>query len=153
MSRITGPAGLIALVCFFLPWITVSCNNVLILENIPAYELAQGITIQGQTSESEPLLYGVAGGAFLLMLGGFLIWRTKTGLGILLSLVGALATLAITFIFRQGVLEAIKQDPMAAGMISVRWEMGFWGVVGSSAAGLVGALWPSTRQSKRDLAQ
>lgn len=61
-----GGAG-VALLCFFLPWITVSCQGMPLSFSFSGWTLAVGTTIENQRVPGEPILFVVLLAAILLI--------------------------------------------------------------------------------------
>ncbi|MEZ4867540.1 MAG: hypothetical protein R3C14_39805 [Caldilineaceae bacterium] len=140
MSKLISPAGLVTLICFFLPWITVSCGNMPVITNASAMELAQGITVNGQSQEGDPLLYLLLVGAIILLLAGMKLWNARSALASTGALLGSLLVVVIWFLFRKGLEEGLAQAA-AQGMVLIhKWEIGFWGTLVSGLVGGIAAL-------------
>jgi len=137
MSKLISPAGLVAFICFFLPWITVSCGNMPVINNASAMELAQGITVNGQTNEGDPLLYLLLVGAAVLILAGMKLWNDRSGLASVGALLGSLLVIAIWFLFRKGLQDQVAQAAVQGMVLTHEWEIGFWGTF---VGGVIGGI-------------
>lgn len=139
MSKLISPAGLVALICFFLPWITVSCGNMPVITNASAMDLAVGITINGEPSEGNAALYLALVGAFVLILTGIKLWNTRSVLASIGTLIGSLLILGVWFLFRKGLQDGLAEAAAQGMMLIHEWEVGFWGTfVGGIVGGIAG---------------
>jgi hypothetical protein len=140
MSKLLSPVGLVTFICFFLPWITVSCGDIPVVNNISAMELAQGITINGQTNEGDPVLYLLLLGAALLFWAGIKLWNARNGLASVGALLGSLLVLGIWFLFRKELQDGIDEAAAQGMILTNEWEIGFWGTLVSGIVGSIAAL-------------
>lgn len=123
---LTGPIALLILLCFFLPWITVSCNSQPVAQ-FSGYELAAGGEINtgfgAQPVEGDPAVF-VAPGAALLSLGLLLgltaarLPKVVAGIGQLLGSIAGLAILLIKW-------NQLNENAAANGF-EVSGEFGLW---------------------------
>jgi len=152
--KVASPAALVAMVCFFMPWVLVSCGNQPLV-SLSGWELTVGttVTVFGQTSEvaGSPMLLIVllAGlGVFVLM---YLFYRTGVltkldGWGLVSVGVISLIVLIVTILQRfQEVSERFQEA------VQVEYQYGFWGVVLGYAAVILGGV--MNIMSERDIKQ
>lgn len=147
-SKLIGPMGFTILVCFFLPWLTVSCGNMTIINDASGFEMAQGITIQGQQSESAPVLYIIAAAGLVMGLAGLVLWASHNPAASVVGLISALAVLVVWFLFRGRVTDEFALAAQQGMVFDLSWEMGFWGIF---IGGAVGGLSSLLSFGKRDL--
>ncbi|MBK8985998.1 MAG: FHA domain-containing protein [Chloroflexi bacterium] len=138
---ISGPAALLVLLFFFLPWVTVSCSGQP-LGQFTGYDLAVGAPLfVGTDAVGVPSLPALPGDRFLFVVPGVALltllwvglafarqpWARLLGLGVVLTAVSGLALLA----WRWAILR-LTITPL----MTVVYEPGLWLTMG----GLVGIL-------------
>ena len=86
-TKLISPAGLVVLVCFFLPWMSASCaGNSYAVITLSGYELSNDFEMNGQVLPGNPQIYGVAAGGAVLLLAGLFLWANRNALVSLLAL-------------------------------------------------------------------
>lgn len=140
MGKLISPMGLVVFICFFLPWITISCGNMAMVTDVTAMEIANGITVGNQTQEGNPALYLLLVGAAVIFFAGIKLWSSRNSPAAVGALLGALLVLAIWFLFRKSVQDAINETATQGIVLTREWEMGFWGTFVGGVVGGIGAL-------------
>lgn len=149
--KVASPAAAIAMVCFFLPWVLVSCANQPI-DSFSGWELAAGTTLElmGQKVTDipgRPLLFLVIlAGVGVLALGYLALRRgsvTKIdGWGLIV--LGALPFLALLTLIggQNAATQALPEgsDMIKPDMIKLSTQYGLWGVVLGYIAVMVGGV-------------
>ena len=139
--KIASPAAIVAIICFFLPWVFVSCNAQPVAD-LSGWELAAGTTVgQGyaaQQTTGEPIFFLVLFAAFGVLGLSYLAWKreyiTKVLDGFTLLGIGALPLLILLFKFSGMKNEAIQQG------LNVEFKFGLWGVVLAYLAVITGGV-------------
>ena len=67
LKFLSGGGGGVAVLCFFLPWITVSCQGMPLSFSFSGWTLAVGTTIENQRIPGEPILFLVVLAAIALI--------------------------------------------------------------------------------------
>lgn len=143
-SRFVGIAKIVALLAFFLPWMTVSCSSQRVM-SATGWDLALGtiqvtnpVTGAIQSSDGSTNLWLIL--AILLIVAGALVaffGGTKSAIATMgTSLLAAILIWAATFSYSKNALldRAAAQenqfgraiDASLAAMIRVEWHIGFW---------------------------
>jgi hypothetical protein len=138
--KIGSSGAALAILCFFLPWILVSCGNETVKVN--GWNLAAGTTIgQGlfaQRVEGRPILFLVLLAAFVVIALAYFAYKrgtlTPTMDGYGLIGLGALPLL-ILFISFSGV-----KDQAAQQGVLVEFQIGLWGAVLGYLAAIAGGI-------------
>ena len=147
-SKLIGPAGLVILICFFLPWITVSCGGITAIDGASALDIAGGIKVENESMESTPELYLVLAGAIVMVAAGARLWGNRSGMASAAALLGTLLVLGIAYLFRAGVMEEIQKAASQGFVLQVQWEGGYWGAFTGGLAGAVASLLSFGRTSE-----
>jgi len=126
---ISGIGALLALICFFLPWITVSCGGARVLE-VSGQELAAGSTFYGEKVFGYPQLWvtllvplicliivGVAYSKGNMSRGGAVGQIVLTGAGLI-----PILTTFLDLTSQSGSDEWISE-----GLVTVSTKIGLWG--------------------------
>jgi hypothetical protein len=140
--KIASPGAIVVLVCFFLPWVFVSCYGQPIAQ-FSGYELASGPMIQGPFGGAERAdptlsLFGVPiVGAIVLTLAYMATKRQHMQLLDKLGVValGLLTLVAVVFSFLSNA-EEVQQ--LANEGILIDFRIGFWGTLLGLVAVTVG---------------
>lgn len=143
-KKVSGSAALLALVCFFLPWVTVSCGA---SWSLTGYDLATFSTSSYYGTSDVPgarfLLLAIPAAALLILV---IVLRARNAersalrsaaiAEVVLSLIGGLLTLAVLLYF-----ESARRDPQLGGfgMALFRIDPAFYLTLLSFAAVVVGA--------------
>lgn len=149
--KVASPAAAIAMVCFFLPWVLVSCGNQPIT-SLSGWELAAGTTLEwmGQKLSpipGRPLLFLVfLAGIGVLALGYLALRRGSVrkldGWGLIA--LGGLPLLALLTLLsgQNEAVEALQEgsDMMAKDLIKVDTQYGLWGVILGYIAVIAGGI-------------
>jgi hypothetical protein len=143
-KKVSSAAALLVLVCFFLPWVTVSCGA---SWSLSGYDLATFSAPAYATSdvpESNFLLFAIPLAA-VSILALVILTRNRARAArrlaatgeVLLSLVGGLITLAVLWYF-----ESARRDPELSGlgMLLFKVEPAFYLTVLSFVGSIVGAI-------------
>ena len=148
---LSGPVALFVLLCFFLPWITISCGNQPVAR-LSGYQLAAGGEVNtrlgAQSFDGDAAVF-VAPGAALLSLG-LLMGLTAAkvpgaivGVGQMLSSAAGLAVLLLKW-------NQLNQDAAANGL-EVSSEFGLWAAgIGLIALIIAAVLIIAERPPRRD---
>lgn len=135
VPRVSLAAFLLAVFCFVLPFVTLSCPGQRI--HLTGYQVAAGTTLESpngmggtETRRIQPDL--LAAGAALCLVGGLLLSIRKGRDGILASLaLAALAALQL-LVFRSHTASEVLRE--GGGMIRVEFGLGYWGALFLSVA-------------------
>jgi len=138
-NKVIGPAAAIALVCFFLPWLFVSCEG-RPLVTMSGWQLAAGGEVETSSGSEEVegdaelflTLAAPIGALFLL----FLAYQRRVAIrsGALATLGLAVMSLAILYIKFSDIFSRAAEDGL-----TVELKYGFWGTVLAHVALLLGA--------------
>ena len=129
---ISGSAIVLVLICFFLPWVTVSCDGSDVV-TLSGYELSVGkvYTNYGEKTEADPLVF-VVPAAVLLAVGALFIANAKvSGAG---QLVCAAAGLGIMGLKWQTMLDG------QTASVKIATEYGAWGTLAGLLLLLLGGV-------------
>ncbi|MCB0128565.1 MAG: hypothetical protein KDE58_40145 [Caldilineaceae bacterium] len=140
MSKLISPMGLVVLICFFLPWITISCGNMPVINEASAMDIATGLTVNGQTQEGNSLLYLSLVGGAILVFTGLGLWNAKNSPASVGALIGAVIVLVVWFLFRKNLQDGVNEAAAQGFVLNHQWEMGFWGTFIGGVVGGIGAL-------------
>lgn len=146
-SKLISPMGLVVLVCFFVPWLTVSCGSVPVLDDVSAFDLTQPRVLGSEQIDGTLELFAAPVGAVLLLVAGLVLWSRRSVLASIVALIGGAVALGIGVLFYLNVTNGLKEDPSMAQMIIVQWRVGFWGNLAASALGIIAALVSFARPS------
>lgn len=143
-SKITGPGAAVAFICFFLPWVLVSCEDQPVA-TFSGWQLATGGNVQtalgSQPLEGSPILFIVLLAAVGCLALVYFIYRRqfaiRSGAYAALGLAG-LSLLILLFKFITAEPDASQND--IAVEIKLRFQYGFWGTVLAYLAIVVGAI-------------
>lgn len=137
---ITSPGALLALLCFFLPWVLVSCGGQPVAE-FSGWELASGAPVQTafgpQEMEATPLFFAVPVGA-LAALGLALAASRRadmTTLDVIGPLLAGVLPLAVLLLRYMN-----ARDEMLSSGLEVSLRFGLWGVLAGLLAIAAGAV-------------
>lgn len=142
MGRIvSGSAAAIVLLCFFLPWATVSCSGQELM-TVSGLDMASGVEVSGQQVEGETILYAIP--LAVLVILGLLVVAANNAIGagigqITASIVGLL----ILFLKWSSLTSNAQQQGM-----EVSAEIGFFGTVVGFIVVIIGALLIMQEKSK-----
>lgn len=139
-NKIVGAAASVAVICFFLPWVLVSCGGQPVA-SISGWQLAAGGSVStgwgSQPIPSSPMLFLVLLAALAPLAAVYLAYKQQlklrsAALTALASAAVALLTLVIQF--SDGQHEASSMG------VSTQREVGFWGTVLAHLAIVAGGL-------------
>lgn len=139
-SRIMGPAAALVLLCFFLPWITVSCAGQPVA-SLSGMELATGTQLPTGENTSSPQLFLVPIAALVVLSIILMMYQRRITVR-----VGALGAIIVSLIgLLPIVLEFItSRSSNVAGdfgsMITITPQIGLWGVILANLAIVAGAV-------------
>lgn len=149
-NKIIGSAGVAALVCFFLPWVTISCQDQMVA-SLSGWNLAAGGMVETalgpQVIDGTPLLFLVLLGALGCLM---VVYRTRQGWlamrkAAFMALGFAGVSLLILFAKFFGAQGQISRE--AEMDVQIHLQYGLWGTLlsnGAIIAGAVHALIPRT---------
>lgn len=126
---ISGACAVLVLICFFLPWISVSCGSEQILE-VSGQELAAGFTFFGEKAPGQPVLWLTLLAALIcLIIAGAAYSKGRMSRGgavgqILLTAVGLIAMLVVYLNLRP---QPSESDEWLEGLVTLSTEIGLWG--------------------------
>ncbi len=148
---ISGPAAVLIIVLFFLPWITVSCEGVPVGE-FSGYNLASGTVPQGSDDifsggqvDGDPILFVIPLiGLVTLVLLGITIWKssfeTNASWGqIIAAFIGLLVL----------VLEWLQMRSQGSDVFEIVLQPAMWGTIATLVAIGGGAVFDLVRGSRR----
>lgn len=147
-GKVTGPSGLAALVCFFLPWIMVSCEGQPVA-SFSGWQLATGGTVQTpfgpQTTNPSFDMLLVLLGTIAAVVMVALVYQSRMALRraavVVLGAAGlglALLLLKLVTTSSQVASQAEQQGAMGVSL-DVQFQMGYWLVVLAHLGMLAGA--------------
>lgn len=140
MAKLISPMGLVVVICFFLPWITVSCGNIPVINDASAMDIAGGLTVNGETQDGNPMLYLSLVGGTILLVTGLGLWNAKNGPASIGAMLGALIVLGVWFLFRKNFQDGVSEAAAQGIVLTHEWKMGFWGTFIGGFVGGIGAL-------------
>jgi hypothetical protein len=128
---ICGPAAIVVLIAFFLPWITVSCDNGYVEETFSGYDLTQDQSADEETTEEGDIaLWGIPLMAIGILVVVWLRYQNSipaAQAAILYPVAGGIG-LIIQFLkylsLRSDVSDAEEQ--VGKGVIKITYEIGWW---------------------------
>ena len=125
---LSGPAALFVLLCFFLPWVTVSCNNQPVAR-LSGYQLAAGGEINtglgAQPFDGDAAVFASPGAALLSV--GLLMGLTTGKLPKAVAGIGQFLVAAVGMAVVWLKWDQLSQDAAANGL-EVSAEFGLWAV-------------------------
>jgi len=138
--RIAAPGASVAVLCFFLPWILVSCGGQQVA-SFSGWQLAAGTTVGAgfgsQQVPGKPVLFLVLLTGLAILALAYFAWQrgrvTKVDGGALIGL-GGIPLLVLLMEF------AGTQNNAAQQGIQIEFQIGFWGVVLGYIAAIVGGV-------------
>ena len=140
-SRIAAIAALIAVIGFFLPWVTVSCGGEPVM-TVSGFQVAKGGVIQTVLGPSDPMpsspkLFITLGAAVLVCLSFYLVYASRR-MGFPVALLQmAVAAIGLWQMFAElSRLRAENTSPDQWVPVTFSTQFGLW----ATAAGLVGVL-------------
>jgi len=144
----------IVIICFFLPFVDVSCGNQKIatitgIQFVTGAEIGESELLEGkraQKVESEPIVIAV----LICTIAGLLLSFIRNGRSSILPAISALAALILLLIFKAKLdNEVLKQGE---GVLRLEYRNGFWGSLLSLilAAVLNGFMFLQGRNSVKD---
>lgn len=138
-NKIVGTAASIAVICFFLPWVLVSCGGQPVA-SINGWQLAAGGSVNtgyvSQPIPDSPVLFLVLLAALVALATVYLVYKDQLEArraAVMATISGAVALFTL-FIRLSG---AQSQTSMG---VSVQLEVGFWGTVLAHVGIIVGAV-------------
>jgi hypothetical protein len=142
-NKISGAASAIACVCFFMPWVLVSCEQQPVA-SFTGWQLASGGTV---SSALGPLPLQGSPEIFLVLLSSiaalaliYMVYRSQ--LDLRRASYGLIGVAVVSlFLMLTKFLGAESRATAEAGVeVSVRLRFGFWGVVLANIATITGAV-------------
>ena len=141
-GKLIGPSAAVVIVCFFLPWMLVSCNNQPVM-TLSGWQMAVGVeqqTLLGseQVVEPDPILFLTPLAAIGCLVLVYLIWTNGTSRGYAIAgIVMAVAGL-LPVVLKYLVIRSRTQE--AEGIFTVEVQYGLWGTVLALGAIFIGGL-------------
>lgn len=131
-NKISGSGALTAVVCFFLPWVLVSCGSNQV-RNFTGWELAAGTTINNgwtvQSVSGTPELFFVLAAGLAVLTLIYFSWKNQQvykyqGVGLVI-----LGIIPLGIIFWQ--FNSLQNEVASQSLstIQVNYQLGFWGVI------------------------
>ncbi len=142
---VVGIGGAIAVLCFFLPWVLVSCNETPVAR-WSGWDMATGPAIhtvfgEQPAGESYPALFVVPAGGIVCAVLALLGYRRRLALraGALAAIGAAAASLLVLVIqFAKLGSQAANQESMS--IISGKTQAGLWGTVAAFLVVILGGV-------------
>jgi len=125
-ARVLGWAGPLTLILFFLPWITVSCQMGNPSMSLSGMDLAKGVSVMGQTSPGQPILFLIPLAALVLLglaIRAHTMMRAADRPAAIVQIVAAGVPLLIMLVKYISWASDIQQN--GRGMITLSMNMGF----------------------------
>jgi hypothetical protein len=141
-NKIIGPAGIVALVCFFMPWVLVSCENQPVA-SFTGMQLAAGGRV-GSGLGAQPLrgspelflvLFAAAGCIALV----YLAYRGRMAVRRAAAFAIGLAALSLLLMFAK-FAGAPGQTSQMGAAVKLDLQYGFWGSVLANLAIVAGGV-------------
>jgi len=138
---ISGPAAVLVLVCFFLPWVTVSCSGQPIGQ-FSGYDLAAGVSAAAVPIPGDGWLFLVPIVALVTLVGGALAivnrdWERATGVAV--TAVSLLGLLLLTWRW-------LRFRALSGTLVAAATEPGLWLALAGLAlmvlGGVLSVIWP-----------
>lgn len=135
-KRIATVGGAMVVICFFLPWILVSCSydasygmelsgfdmvTMSADSNELSYYSAYGLGDSSADDGSAMFILGVVIVPLFSAIGTFFLYKENRGLGLFFSAVALISLLLLSFMFAD-----LRSSAMQEGFI-VKFRIGFWG--------------------------
>lgn len=141
-NKIIGPASAIALICFFMPWVLVSCNDQPVA-TLTGWQLAAGVTPSATSPnappvEASPILFVVLLAALASLALVFFVYQRRLTLRKAAYAALALAGVSLLVLLAK-FANAETQTGQAGIEIQLRLQYGFWGTVLAQFANIAGA--------------
>ncbi len=134
--KISSIGSALAFICFFLPWILVSCGGESI--RLSGWQLAAGTKIYEQPTEGRPLIFLVLLVSILVLVIVFLAYK-RGSLNLLFDGIGpiVLGSLALVVLIIE---YANSSADLSSAGIDLSYQIGLWGVVLGNLAVLGGGV-------------
>lgn len=136
MRKVSSALFGLILLCFFLPFINVTCNRMKVT-SVTGFQMVTGATVKQQKGKAEPLAILVFVSAIAGLGLSFFKGRNATIAVVTAAAVGLILMLLLKFKIDSYALRAVKEG---RGMVGVEYNIAFWGSVllFLAAAGLSG---------------
>jgi len=144
---ISGPAAVIVLLAFFLPWITISCEGGYGAQTFSGYDLSQDQTEGDMEREGDTLLVVIPLAALVVLVAVWLRYSDQiqeTIASRIYIIVGAIGLIVqfLKYLSLQSDLKDAEQE-VGQGVIDLSYRYGWWlsaiGLVAIIVAGFVAA--------------
>jgi len=128
-----------ALLCFILPFVTVSCNQQKVA-SFTGFQLVFGTTVQQPQMFGPPKVQRVDGEplailAFICCLVALCLSFTKNRAGEIAAAVLSVISLIALLLLKSKLEDEVRQQ--AGGLLQVNYELGFWLLILSNVAAAV----------------
>jgi hypothetical protein len=123
-KEILGIPPVIILICFFLPWFTVSCSGGFAGVSVTGYEAATGNVEGAEDEDTDGDLYLFAAPLAALAGLGLVFAQRLFREGYIAAGVGGLIVHGVYYLQLQGDIDDARQ--MSGEIINVSWEIGWW---------------------------
>jgi hypothetical protein len=127
---ISGPAAIIVLLAFFMPWVTISCEGSGIDETVSGYDLTQDQSEEGVEQEGDvqlfliPLAALVVLGAVWMRYQGQLKEAVASRVYLAAGAIGLLIQLLKYFSLQSDLNDA--EEEVGQGVIEMSYRYGWW---------------------------
>jgi len=139
-NKVVATAASVALVCFFLPWVLVSCGGQPVA-SISGWQLAAGGSINtgwsSQPIPGSPVLFLVLLAALASLASVYLVYKGQ--LKLRTAALTALASGAVALLTLLARFSGAQSETGSMG-VSAQLEVGFWGTVLAHVAIVAGGL-------------
>jgi len=141
-GKIIGPAAAIVIVCFFLPWVLVSCGTQSVM-TLSGWQMAVGVqqqTLLGsqQVVEPDPILFLTPLAALGCLVVLYLAWIRGTSRGYAIATIVATIAGFLPVVLKYLAVRSRMQE--AGGLFTVKTQYGLWGTFLGLGAILIGGL-------------
>ena len=142
-NKISGSGAIIAFLCFFMPWVLVSCNDQPVA-TFNGWQLTFGGTVQTsfgpEPVSNSPILLLVLLAAVGTLALIYLVYRNRYTTRWPSRVMIGLATLSLLVMGLVFIGSKSQSAPQSGVNLQVQLQYGFWGVVLANIAIIVGAL-------------
>jgi hypothetical protein len=142
-NKIMAPAASIALLCFFTPWVLVSCENQPVA-SFTGWQLAAGVTAQSAginapPVDSSPVLFLILLAAIACLALVYFVYRGRLAIRQVAYAALGLAGVSLLIMLLKFV-NAESQTGQGGISVQLRLQYGFWGTVLAQLAIIVGSV-------------
>jgi len=140
-NKILSPAAAIALLCFFLPWLLISCEGQTVA-SMSGWQLMVGDELKtsfgAETMEGDAELFLLFAAPIGVLVLAFLVYQNR--MTIRSATWGSLGLAVASLLLLYVKFSDVHTRAAEAGL-TVKLRYGFWGTVIAHIAILIGALW------------